>query len=54
MDNATLVARDLDAGKQLIRALDMAGLDVKAAFWLHLEEADGGFTPEGSKEGDWM
>jgi hypothetical protein len=40
MDNATLVAPDVEAGKQLIRALDNAGLDVKAAFWLYLEESE--------------
>ena len=40
MDNATLVGPDVEAGKQLIRALDASGLDVRAAFWLFLEEAE--------------
>lgn len=40
MDNATLVGPDVEAGKQLVRALDAASLDVKAAFWLYLEEAE--------------
>jgi hypothetical protein len=40
MDNATLVAPDVEAGKQLIPALDVACLDVKAAFWLYLEESE--------------
>jgi len=40
MDNATLVAPEIEGGKQLVRALDVADLDVKAAFWLYLEEAE--------------
>ena len=40
MDNATLVGPDVEAGKQLIRALDVAGLEVKAAFWFYREEAE--------------
>jgi hypothetical protein len=40
MDNATLVGPEIEGGKQLVRALDGAGLDVKAAFWLYLEEAE--------------
>jgi hypothetical protein len=40
VDNATLVGPDVEAGKQLIRALDASGLDVRAAFWLYLEEAE--------------
>jgi hypothetical protein len=38
--SAILVGPDLEAGKQLLRALDAAGLDVRAAFWLYLEEAE--------------
>ena len=40
MDNAILVGPDVEAGKQLIRALDASSLDVKAAFWLYREEAE--------------
>ena len=39
MDNATLVGPDLEAGKQFIRALDASGLEVRAEFWLYLEES---------------
>jgi hypothetical protein len=35
-----LVGPDIEAGKQLVRALDASGLDVRAAFWLYLEEAE--------------
>ena len=40
MENAILVGPDIEAGKQLVRALDASGLDVRAAFWLYLEEAE--------------
>ena len=40
MDNALLVVPDVEAGKQLIIALDASGLDVKAAFWLYREEGE--------------
>jgi hypothetical protein len=35
-----LVGPDIEAGKQLVRTLDASGLDVRAAFWLYLEEAE--------------
>ena len=40
MGNATLVGYDVNAGRQLILALDASGVDVKAAFWLYLEESE--------------
>src|ERR1700730_18809400 len=40
MDNATLVEPVVEDGKRLIKALDISGLGVKAAFWLYLEESE--------------
>jgi len=40
VDNAILVGPDIEAGKQLVRALDASGLDVRAAFWLYREEGE--------------
>jgi hypothetical protein len=40
MDNATLIEPVVEDGKRLIKALDISGLGVKAAFWLYLEESE--------------
>ena len=40
MDNALLVKLPLAEGKKLIDALEMSGLPLKAAMWLHFDEAD--------------
>jgi hypothetical protein len=40
MDNATLVKPDIEAGRQLVRGLDEAKLDVQAAFWFYREESE--------------
>jgi hypothetical protein len=40
MDKPTLVEADLNAGKKLLALLDKARLNVKAAFWLYVPEAD--------------
>ncbi|MBN1508448.1 MAG: hypothetical protein JW955_16485 [Sedimentisphaerales bacterium] len=40
MDKPTLVESDYKAGEALLRALDQAGVKVKAAFWLYLPESD--------------
>ncbi len=40
MDKSTLVVSDYEAGKALLHALDQAGVEVKAAFWLYLSEPD--------------
>ncbi len=40
MDRGILVAPDVEAGKQLVRALDASDLEVKAAFWFYREEAE--------------
>ena len=40
MDQATLVSPDLEGGRKLVAALDDAGLDIRAAFWLYREESE--------------
>ena len=40
MDKATLVSPDLEGGKKLVAALDGAGIDIRAAFWLYREESE--------------
>jgi hypothetical protein len=40
MGNATLVGPNLEAGRELIKALDASGLDVRAAFWFYREESE--------------
>lgn len=40
MDKPTLVDNDCRAGEALLRALDQAGVKVKAAFWLYLPESN--------------
>lgn len=40
MDNATLVKPDIEVGRQLLRGLDEANFDVRAAFWFYREESD--------------
>lgn len=40
MDKATLVEKDIEAGKQLIESLDMKNFPVRAALWLYLSSAD--------------
>lgn len=40
MDKPTLVENDFRAGEALLRALDQAGVKVKAAFWLYLPESN--------------
>jgi hypothetical protein len=39
MDTPALVASDLEAGRQLIRARDEAKIRVKAGFWYYSEDA---------------
>lgn len=41
MDKAVLVERDIDAGAQLVEALDKANVPVFAALWLYSEDANG-------------
>lgn len=40
MDQATLVGPDLEGGRKLVAALDNAGLDIRAAYWLFREESE--------------
>lgn len=40
MGNATLVEKDIEAGRQLIGALDISKFPVQAALWLYLSSAD--------------
>ena len=40
MDRTVLVGLDLDGGERLLKALDEAGLDIRAAFWLYFPEPE--------------
>lgn len=40
MDKSTLVEKDINEGKELIEALDEAGISVQAALWIYLSESD--------------
>ena len=40
MDKSTLVEMDINEGKELIEALDKAGVSVQAALWIYLSEPD--------------
>ena len=40
MDKSTLVNKALTEGKELIGALDEAGISVQAALWIYLSESD--------------
>lgn len=40
MDKAILVGPDIDAGRDLIKALDASHFDVRAAFWFYREESE--------------
>lgn len=40
MDKYTLVEKDIKEGKILIRALDEAGFEVRAALWYYFEESE--------------
>lgn len=40
MDKATLVERDIEAGRKLIQALDDQNFRVEAALWLYRSESD--------------
>lgn len=40
MDKAVLVGVDIEGGKQLLNAMDAAGMDVRAAFWYYEEEPE--------------
>jgi hypothetical protein len=40
MDKPTLVENDFKVGEALLRALDQAKVEVKAAFWLYLAESN--------------
>ena len=40
MDNAILVGPNIDAGKRLLQALDIAKIKVDAAFWFYREASE--------------